>query len=298
MLDHHSKFFTLFPPPDLLSMRCAGVHINDDAIRAVVSEKRRAGYKVLAHFEKPLPKGLVEAGYINNENVLAQELKVVRDKLGLSNVRVSLPEEKMYIFQVSVPGVLTENLRNFVESKLEENVPFPPAEAIFETDTVEKRGGLVIQASAIAFHQKTVQSYLSACTLAGLSVKAFDTEPHALVRTISADPKQHALVIQVSPQKTNMYIVSNRTPQFSSTIQIASQGAVIKNEIQKVLEYWNSHNTSRQLEYLYVFGDSAQSVAVARELEGLHGIKKVISADILSGVSLDYGVALGLSLTD
>ncbi len=297
MLEHRSKFFTLFPPPDLLSMRCAGLHINDDAIRAVVSSKRRAGYKILAHFERPLPKGLVEAGYVTNENALAQEIKIVREKLGLSNVRVSLPEEKMYLFQVDIPGALEENVRGMVEVKLEENVPFPPTEAIFEYDAIEKRGKLVTRVGVVAFHQKTVQSYLSACTIAGLAVQAFDTEPHALIRSISPDKRQVAMIVQISSKKTNMYIISDRTPRFSSTIQTQGNNALIKTEVEKVMGYWNSHNENK-LEYLYVFGSTAESVSVAKNLEDLTGIKKVISADILSGVSLDYGVALGLSLTD
>lgn len=297
MLEHRSKFFTLFPPPDLLSMRCAGLHINDDAIRALISSKKRSGYKILAHFERPLPKGLVEAGYVTNENALAQEIKIVREKLGLSNVRVSLPEEKMYLFQIDIPGVIEENMRSVVEVKLEENVPFPPAEAIFECDPIEKKGGLITRVGVVAFHQKTVQSYLSACTIAGLDVLAFDTEPHALVRSIAPDKKQVALILQISNQKTNIYIVSERTPRFSSTIQTGGNNALLKSEAEKVMTYWNTHN-DRQIEYIYVFGNNAESVSISKDLEKISGIKKVISADILSGVSLDYGVALGLSLTD
>jgi len=308
MLTHRSKFFAIFPPPDVLAMPSAGLHISDDAIRAIFFKKNHSHYSVNSFFERALPKGLIDGGIITNENALAQELKKVKEKMGLTFVRVALPESRMYLFTVDVPNMREDAVRGYIETKLEENVPIPPAEVIFEFDTYEKN-----KISVSAFSEKLIQSYLSACTLAGLTVLGFDTEPRCLLRALNTE--KTVLYVDISDRNTSMYVVSARVALFSSTIPfgaeaIAQSMSVVTDEIGKVVSYWNAHAEKNSITQIYVLGRAAESagfveyvkktlnlpVSIANVWEGI--LEKESVPPITHSDALNYGVAIGLGIKE
>lgn len=233
MLTHRSTFFSIFPPPDLLTMPSASLHIADDTLRAILLKKKGKSYQVKDFFELALPKGLVDGGIITNENALAQEIKKVKEKMGLSLIRVALPETRMYLFTLDLGGVKRERVREMIETKLEENVPIPPAEVIFEYIPYETKGNIVYKVSVSAFSEKLIQSYFSCCTLAGLSVLGFDTEPNCLIRALDQKEDKTVLCVDISENNTSMYVVSGKNALFSSTITVG--GLAITESIAKML---------------------------------------------------------------
>lgn len=353
MLKNHSVFFKIFPPPEILSPKYAGLQITDDAIRAVVFSHKNGGTRISKFKERYLPKGLVESGYIKNENALAQEIKVLKEDLGLNNVRVLLPEEKMYLFRIDTPPTLPQNLRDYIETKLEENIPIPPNEAIFEFDSYEKKNGFVTKASVYAFPEKAIQSYLSTCILAGLDVVSFENEPRALSRAlVDSSKKENIIIVNISEKKTGIYIVSSGVPLFSSTISIGGEAVVdsiskclsisaedalkkkysdlyneteqtkelfiasintisaIKDEIEKVVMYWNTHIEESRISKICIVGHDASIVGFLEYLESSLKIpvsfgnvwlktvneKEIPPIDFIN--SLDYAVAIGLGLPE
>jgi len=306
MLSRSSTFFSVFPPPALLNVRCAGLHIADDAIRAVVISQKNI---VTAYGERPLPKGLVDGGTITNENALAQEIKALKEKLKLSMVRVSLPEERMYLFNIEMAGVSDLGVKDIVESKLEENIPIPPSEVIYEFDPSERKKNLITKVSVSAFPEKLIQSYLSCCTLAGLDVQGFDTEPRALIRALAL-PKEVCLVIDVSLRSTSMFVVVDSVAQFSSTISLddIKKVDILQEEIRKVIEYWNTHEEGKDIKKICIIGSLAQTEGLVEVLEKNLKIS-ITLGDVWAGLSnkdrvppiefvqaLNYGVTIGLAI--
>ena len=306
MLSRSSTFFSVFPPPALLNVRCAGLHIADDAIRAVVLSQKNV---VVAYGERPLPKGLVDGGTISNENALAQEIKALKEKLKLSMVRVSLPEERMYLFSIEMPGVSELGIKDVVESKLEENIPISPSEVIYEFDPSERKKNLITKASVSAFPEKLIQSYVSCCTLAGLDVQGFDTEPRATIRSLALS-KEVCLVVDISPYSTSMFVVVDSVAQFSSTISLddIKKVSVLQEEIKKVIEYWNTHGEGKEIKKICIIGSLAQTEGFIENLEKNLKIN-VVLGDVWLGLgnkdrvppieftqALNYGVAIGLAI--
>ncbi len=214
-------------------MPYASLHIADDMLRVIVLKRKGTSYQVKDFLEVPLPKGLVDGGIITNENVLAQEIKKVKEKMGLSFVKIALPETRMYLFTLDLGGVKIERVREIIETKLEENVPIPPAEVIFEYIPYETKGNSVHKVSVSAFSEKLIQSYFSCCTLAGLSVIGFDTESNCLIRALDQKQTQAFLCVDISENSTSMYVVSGKIALFSSTITIG--GVAITESIAKML---------------------------------------------------------------
>jgi Tfp pilus assembly PilM family ATPase len=307
-----SKIFSVFPPPALLNVRCAGLHISDDAVHAIVLSSAGNTYSVVGFVERVLAKGIVEGGAITNPNLLAQELKAIKEKLKLSNVRVSLPEERMYLFNISMPNVTDEGSKDVVESKLEENIPIPPAEVIYEFDVCERKKELITEVSVSAFPEKLIQSYIACCTLAGLEVKGFDTEPRALIRSLVPTKNETAIIIDIANSSTSMYIVKNNVAQFSSTIAIGGKETVgtLTEEVSKIISYWKSREEGDEIKKAYILGTFAQGEGVVSLFEKTLKIdvllgnvwsglqNKDIVPPIEFGQSLDYGVAIGLALNE
>lgn len=306
MLSRSSTFFSVFPPPALLNVHCAGLHIADDTIRAVVLSQNNV---VTAYGERPLPKGLVEGGTISNENLLAQEIKALKEKLKLSLVRVSLPEERMYLFSIEMPGVSDLGIKDIVESKLEENIPIPPSEVIYEFDPSERKKNLITKASVSAFPEKLIQSYVSCCTLAGLDVQGFDTEPRSVIRSLAL-PKEVCLVVDISLLSTSMFVVADSVAQFSSTISLddIKKVNVLQDEIKKVIEYWNTHGEGKEIKKIYMLGSLAKTEGLIESLEQTLKID-IVLGDVWAGLAnkdrvppieftqaLNYGVAIGLAI--
>lgn len=309
MLSRSSTFFKLFPPPALLDVPCTGLHISEDAVRAVTLKRTGTTHMVTSYGERKLPKGTVEAGVITNANVLAQEIKALREKLKFTKVRVSLPEERMYLFSIPTPSITDIAARDVVESKLEENIPIAPAEAVYEFDPSERKNNLITKISVSAFSEKLIQSYIACCTLAGLEVRGFDTEPRALIRALALSPAEECIVVDISSTSTSMFIIERGIAQFSSTsaIGIEAEGS-LEQEIQKIISYWKTKNEKSDIKKIIILGSSANKPSLIQHLEAalqMHvslgnvwagSLDKEKVPPIEFEQALDYGVAIGLAL--
>ena len=126
-----STFFKLFPPPAFLTMPHAGLDISDDGIRCIrydgSGHARRVGLAAALDF----PVGLVDSGDVKDAVEFASLIKDFALKHRIGRVRVSIPEEKVYLFETEVSGTDTRSITQNIEFKLEENVPLSAADALF-----------------------------------------------------------------------------------------------------------------------------------------------------------------------
>lgn len=238
-----SLFYKLFPTPTLLYVPHVGLDISDDMIRVIQFESQGSYTKITIVGERPLAKGVVDAGYITNEQVLSTELTALVRQYPFTHALVSLPEEKMYVFTVDVNGTTDQEIRSSIEFHLEENVPIPPAQAVFEYQPIEWRGNICTKATVTVFPQKTVDAYLATVERAGIKVVGFLSQPQAIVASVVPKESPHAiLVAHISPTKTSVMIVVDRVIRFSSTISIG--GDSVTEAIKKSFNLSGSNSTA------------------------------------------------------
>jgi Tfp pilus assembly PilM family ATPase len=108
---HTSTFFRLFPPPKFLMMKHAGLDISDEAIRCLEYHATSSGFRIDTYAKMDLPSGLIEGGDIRNDDEFVKVLREFNQKNRLSYVKVSIPEEKAYLFQADVPSTNTKIIR-------------------------------------------------------------------------------------------------------------------------------------------------------------------------------------------
>ena len=114
-----STFFKLFPPPAFLTMPHAGMDVSDDGIRCIRYEGAIRSRRVDLAAGSDFPPGLVDGGDIKDAKEFTDRIKAFATEHHLNRVRISIPEEKAYLFQTEVFGADKQSIVQNIEFKLE-----------------------------------------------------------------------------------------------------------------------------------------------------------------------------------
>lgn len=141
-----------------------------------------------------------------------------------SAVRVVVHEAEAYVFRTSVKTTDPREVRSAIESSLEENVPIPLSDAIFEYTAVrmdEKRGETIVAVSVVS--ERTLVAAVDLFRSAGMTPVSFETESRALSRSLfkEGDVKAHA-VLAIDAHHSTVFIVQDGAVSFSSSIEVGS----------------------------------------------------------------------------
>ncbi|TAK57405.1 hypothetical protein EPO17_01985, partial [Patescibacteria group bacterium] len=221
---YSQKILAYFPPPAFLEMPAVGLDVTDEAVYFAELRRNKDSFTLGTYGEKLLPRGMVEGGRINDAEGLAKILKELRDTYDWHYVRVSLPEEKTFLFRTEIPYTEdNKEIKSSLEFKLEENVPIPPAETIFEFDVIrssqEHPDHLDVSVSAVP--EKVISTYANVLRSAELTPLSFEVETRAIAKSVIRKGDQGTImVVDVGVIKTGVYIVSGGVVRFSSTLSI------------------------------------------------------------------------------
>lgn len=272
-------FTSLFPPPRFLEMPAVGLDISDEVVRFVELKRVRGHFELGMFGEKKIPPDVVEFGYIKDMPALTKLLLELRKEHNLKFVKVSLPEEKAYLFRTNIQRMEESEIRGALQFKIEENVPIALASAVYDykmiKGTDQPDGQMDIGVTVI--HRKVVDSYLSVIQNAGMTPIELRTEAQAIAHTFVSPNDQSAyIIIGVRETKTVLAIISNSVVQFTSTLPIGGKAivesiahqfedtekkapgtgdkastemfqslvnaaSVLRDEVQKLFTYWEGH---------------------------------------------------------
>lgn len=174
-----------FPVPRYLKTPAVGFDLSGEAIKFVGIEKKKNKFIVKTFGEEKLPRGTIEKGEISDRKTLVNVLTKVRTTQNLSDVVVSLPEEKSYIFNLKVPYVEPKELRGSIELQLEEHIPLPPENIVFDFEVIsylKESKELLLNIAALP--QDTVYNYIEVFEEAGLRPVVVDPEAIAIGRAV------------------------------------------------------------------------------------------------------------------
>lgn len=239
------KIFKAFPTPKFLDVPFAGISISDTSIRCVKFTKKGGSLYVEKYAEKPISKGLIVGGQINNSEEIINILSSMKKDLKLRYVKMSLPEEKAYLFTAKIPVVGNEEIRSAVESKMEENVPVSPLELTFDYKLFERKDKDFIDVVVSALPISLIDSYIEIAERSDLSLLSLEIESQAIARAVLPfDTNGTVLVINFSSEKVGFYVSSSKVVRFTSTIstkgEYSNNPAFIMQEIKKLFTYWHT----------------------------------------------------------
>ena len=262
-----SRFLKFFPTPKFLNPEYSGVSVSDTSIRFFQFEKKGTSLVVKKYLERMLPPGAIVSGHIHNTSEVIAVLKDIKKEIKTPYVRASLPEEKAYLFKTTIPLVNSNDIRNNIEFKLEENVPLPANTLTFDFAVVDPKelgkDHFTVVVSAIP--REVIDLYIEVFDSAGFITYSLEMESQAIARALLTKAQRGTyIIVHCAPKKVGLYIVSHSIIHFTSTVAIGVDEHfdpnVIAPELKKVVTFWqNSHvsddTESKNIEQIFVTGE-------------------------------------------
>lgn len=264
-------FFRFFPPPNFLVAPSFGLDISDESLKFVELVTTKDGIRMGRYGERKIPAGIIESGKIKSPERLKEVLLKLRQEEGIRFVRVSLPEEQVYLFQLQLEKSGLKNIREGIELALEEHVPISAEDAIFDYDLInEDAQRIEVQVAAIP--KNVMENYLSVFRDSLISVQSLELEAQAISRAvIKKGDLETYLIVDFGQTRTGIFIVSRGVVVFTSTLDVG--GVSLNNMIQKSfnlsLEEANKikqqFGLQRNIENKEIFAVLLNSVSVLRD---------------------------------
>lgn len=322
---HTSLFYRLFPPPKFLLMPHAGLEISDDALRCLEYKFSKKGLEIARYDKTDLPPGVIENGEVKDRDRFLKMLGDFVHKNHLSYVKVSLPEEKVYLFQIDIPSRDAKEITQHVEFKLEENVPLSAADSVFYFDVLPAViSGNVLRASVSVAAEKYVENMHGLLESFGLVPVAFEVAPKSIAKAlVPKGSSETHLVVHVMNRKTGTYIVCGGVVCFSSTLAWGSRENnadqkpdnldvdLVAKEVRRVYDYWTTRPDAKAaIDAVILVGEDADVVEKNFKKAAVAGLPLIREVDVWQNAfdinkyvppisreeSLEYAVAAGLAL--
>jgi type IV pilus assembly protein PilM len=224
-------FFKFFPPPNFLVTPSFGLDISDESLKFVELVATKNGLRLGRYGERLIPPGVIESGKIKDSKRMEEILFSLRKEAGVKFVRVSLPEEQMYLFQLRLEKTGLKSVKEGIELALEEHVPIPAQDAIFDYDLIkEDAQSLEVQVATIP--KNIIENYLLIFKHSQIAVQSFELEAQAVSRAvIKKGDMETYMIVDFGKKRTGIFIVSRGIVMFTFTLDMG--GEILNNMIQK-----------------------------------------------------------------
>lgn len=221
-----SRLANIFPPPRFMTLPSVGIDISESSLK-YMQFHRHGSVRTLAHWgDIFIPPGVIARGSIVNPAGLVELLAQVRAICGTPYVRVSLPEERAYLFETTVTrGTPEKDIQNLLEFRMEENVPLSPKDAFFDYDIIaDDTNDQLLRIGVAVYAKETVLDYYAACTGAALMPLSFEVEADAIARaSVPTDESGVFMILDLGKIRTGLGIVHKHALLYTSTIDIGGQ---------------------------------------------------------------------------
>jgi type IV pilus assembly protein PilM len=194
--------------------------ISDESIKYGELSISSSGFKLIKFGKEKISEGVLVSGKIENSKKLIDILKNIKKREKINFARISLPEEQMYVFTISLPQMNGQDLREMIYLQIEEYIPLKATEIIFDYDTLfEDDKSTIVEVSAIP--KDVMEVYLRVFKEAGLTPVSFEIEAQAIARAvIPRGEKSTVMIVDFGYNRTGVSISHNGNILFTTTLDI------------------------------------------------------------------------------
>lgn len=281
-----------FPVPQSMYLPSIGVDISDTTLKYIELKKiytKESQFRLSQWGEIDIAPGSLERGQVLNQKELVSALKKLKTQTSAEFVRVSLPEERAYLFETEVKKNITEEeIHNILEFRLEENVPIPAKEAFFDYDVLESDiSNEAYRIVVASYARETIINYHDACVEADLLPVAFEVEAQAMTRSVIPNFTPGAyMLVDFGKTRTGIGIVHNNALMYTSTIDFGGM------DLSQTLRRVYGEKTEAELTYLKNTEGLTKKVGNDRCYEALISGISILKDELLSRIeywhSRDY----------
>ncbi len=264
-------FFRFFPVPNFFVAPSFGLDISDESLKFIEFRITRKGITLGRYGERNIPPGIIESGKIKDPQKMSDLLASLKREEGIKSVRISLPEEQVYLFGLELEKTGLINIRETIELSLEEHIPISAQDAIFDYDILsENEDKLELQVAAIP--SNIIENYLSLFRNPSIGVASSELEAQAISRAvIKKGDMDTYMIVDFGQTRTGIFIVSRGVVIFTSTLDIG--GVTLNNIIAKnfqvsteeAIKMKQQYGLQRNLENKEIFAVLLNSVSILRD---------------------------------
>lgn len=219
--------------PSFLSLPIYALELSDKSYKYLKLGSTAQSTIVEDFGEGDIPTGVLERGEIKKPEILKALLSDLFAKKKILFVAIALPEEKGFLRNIKLDGVKKEEIESALRLQLEEQIPLPPSEIVFNYSVVKEEKDH-FDIVLIAFPKILVNSYLEIFSKAGASPVWVDSELAASItavipRTFSGT----AILMDWGKTRVSFAIAENGVLRFASTVPIGGDDmdAAISKEL-------------------------------------------------------------------
>lgn len=211
-----------FPVPGPLTLSNTSVDISDGIMRFFECTRKRGVVYPKDFGTLPFPRLYNDKA---DEAVKKEAILVLKKWAVPRNIKIVnaiIHEDEAYVFKVTVPTNNPKEIRPALEALLEENVPIPPSDALFEYSILASDQNLSETTVAVSVISKTsALKYLDVFAQGDISVVSLETESRAIAKTIfpKNDTGVHA-VLSIAKRHSVVCIIEKGAVVFSSSIEV------------------------------------------------------------------------------
>ena len=274
------RLIRFFPPPDFLKMPSAGLSIETDCLRLVSFGKKQSHVVLNEAAEFVVEQGTIVNGEILKPNKLLVLLKKIRNEEGVRFARISLPEEKAYVYEAVIPMPEDGEISDSVEFSLEQNIPLAPAETVFDFAVVEgpfsNNNVPSVRVVVSAYPLATAETLVDLLKQAGITPLAMTSESQALARSlILHGDTRPALLVHFLKEKTIIAIVSGGLVRFSTTVSRNlenSEKVLESHEGEKIVESVELLAVRDEVKKVYAYWMSKEGAKTSKDPKGIKSV--------------------------
>jgi type IV pilus assembly protein PilM len=217
-----------FAPLNYLSLPFSGIDISTSGVKVARISSGTHGLILSGYADARLPLGAYADGEIVDRASIVKVLESTASAAGVSSANVALSESKSYLFETTVSGTEKTEWRTLVEQRLDELIPLPPTETVFDVVKTgnDENGGTRVM--GIGFARRIVDDTLSIFDQANIKVCALEGETFASSRALlPRGDNDTILIIDIGRTTTKISIVARRIPLFATTIGIGGHSLTL-----------------------------------------------------------------------
>jgi type IV pilus assembly protein PilM len=215
--------------PNYLTLPFAGIEICNKSIKYIEFFNKKGILSVKNFGEVLLPPNVVRDGDILNRSVLIKSLTEVKNNISTNFIKVSIPEEKTYIFDVQIPKEAKTNIREALEFKIEENVPLKLEESSFEYEIVDNKLPKDILLGVSVIPKRVIADYTDVFYQVGVYPTSYEIESKMIASSvILKGDKKNSIIINIKDDSTVFIAVINGFVRFTSSVSIG-ESAIREN---------------------------------------------------------------------
>lgn len=309
----HTLYSKEFIVRKLSGVPALGLDLSEGAIHYVSLKKAKHGLVLRTHGTVDIPDAVYSRGFIKDTPKLLSILKMIRKKSGTRYARASIPEEQVYVIDMTLPIADKKKVIDKITKRLVEILP-----AFFDDMLVNYE---ILSEDKESFHlnvaiaKKTfVDEYLKLLDEAGFSVVSLEFRTaaiaHALIEKKDGEPK---LVVSLEHTKLAVFGAASGIVLAGIVSEIDSPRNfhLVKEKVDRAYIEWQRTQPGQQFGTVLLCGPIANEEGLAEYLAvslklpvelgnvwtNVNTFDRYIP-EIPRGASLGYHAAIGLALAD